>query len=53
MILEPIVIVAFALGIDFVFGDPKNKYNPTAWIGTLIAKLTPLAKNQNMYVEKL
>ncbi len=53
MILEPIVIVAFALGIDFVFGDPKNKYHPTAWIGTLIAKLTPLAKNQNMYVEKL
>ena len=53
MILEPIVIIAFALGIDFVFGDPKNRYHPTAWIGTLIAKLTPLAKNQNMYVEKL
>ena len=53
MILEPIVIIAFALGIDFVFGDPKNRYHPTAWIGTLIAKLTPLAKNQNTYVEKL
>jgi len=53
MILESIVIVAFALGIDFVFGDPKNRYHPTAWIGTLIAKLTPLAKNQNTYVEKL
>ena len=53
MILESIVIIAFALGIDFVFGDPKNRYHPTAWIGTLIAKLTPLAKNQNTYVEKL
>jgi len=53
MILESIVIVAFALGIDFVFGDPKTRYHPTAWIGTLIAKLTPLAKNQNAYVEKL
>lgn len=53
MILEPIVIIAFALGIDFVFGDPKNRYHPTAWIGTLIAKLIPLAKNQNTYVEKL
>ncbi len=53
MILESIVIVAFALGIDFVFGDPKTRYHPTAWIGTLIAKLTPLAKNQNTYVEKL
>jgi len=53
MILESIVIVGFALGIDFVFGDPKNRYHPTAWIGTLIAKLTPLAKNQNTYIEKL
>jgi len=53
MILESIVVVAFALGIDFVFGDPKTRYHPTAWIGTLIAKLTSLAKNQNTYVEKL
>ena len=53
MILESIVIIAFALGLDFVFGDPKSKYHPTAWIGTLIAKLTPLAKNQSAYVEKL
>ncbi len=53
MIIESIVIIAFALGLDFAFGDPKSRYHPTAWIGTLIAKLTPLAKNQNEYVEKL
>ncbi len=53
MILESIIIIAFALGIDFAFGDPKNKYHPTAWIGTLIAKLIPLARNKNRYVEKL
>ncbi|MFQ5781981.1 MAG: cobalamin biosynthesis protein [Nitrosopumilus sp.] len=53
MILESILIVVFALGLDFIFGDPKNKYHPTAWIGTLIAKLTPLAKNQNINIEKL
>lgn len=52
MIIESIVIIAFALGLDFVFGDPKSKYHPTAWIGTLIAELTPLAKNQSAYVEK-
>ncbi len=46
------MIFAVALGLDFVFGDPKNKYHPTVWIGTLIAKLTPLAKNQNAYIEK-
>ena len=53
MIVESILIVAFALLLDLSFGDPKNRYHPTAWIGILIAKLTPLAKNQNMYVEKL
>ncbi len=53
MILESILIVAFALGLDFAFGDPKNKFHPTAWIGTLIAKLTPLTRNYNEIVEKL
>ncbi len=53
MILESTVIVAFALGLDFAFGDPKSRYHPTAWIGTLIANLTPLAKNHNAYAEKL
>lgn len=53
MILESIIIVAFALGLDFTFGDPKNKYHPTAWIGTLLANLTPLAKNHNANLEKL
>ena len=53
MIIESILIIAFALGLDFTFGDPKSKYHPTAWIGTLIAKLTPLAQNQNTSVEKL
>ena len=53
MILESITIVTFALVLDFVFGDPRSKYHPTAWTGTLIAKLTPLAKNQNDNVEKV
>ncbi|MFQ5476542.1 MAG: cobalamin biosynthesis protein [Nitrosopumilus sp.] len=53
MIIESTVIIVFALGLDFVLGDPKSRYHPTAWIGTLIAKLTPLAKNQNAYAEKL
>ena len=53
MILESIVIIAFALAMDFAFGDPKSRYHPTAWIGTLIASLIPFAKNQNAYVEKL
>ena len=47
MILESVIIVGFALLLDFAAGDPKNKYHPTAWIGKLIAKLTPLAKNNS------
>ena len=53
MILETLVIIGFALGLDFVFGDPKNRYHPTAWIGSIIAKITPLTKNENPILEKL
>lgn len=53
MILESIIIVGFALLIDFVFGDPKNRYHPTAWIGALIAKLTPLGQNPNQKFERI
>ncbi len=44
MIIESILIIAFALGLDIAVGDPKNKYHPTSWIGRLIAKFTPFAK---------
>ena len=47
MILESVIIVGFALLLDFAAGDPKNKYHPTAWIGKLIAKLAPFAKNNS------
>jgi adenosylcobinamide-phosphate synthase len=45
MILEGIIVVAFALLLDFLVGDPKTKYHPTAWMGKLIASLVPFAKN--------
>jgi len=45
VIIESILIVAFALVLDFGLGDPKNRYHPTAWIGKLIAVLVPFAKN--------
>jgi adenosylcobinamide-phosphate synthase len=53
MIFESISIIGFAILIDLIFGDPKNRYHPTAWIGTLIAKFTPLAKHQNSMFEKI
>lgn len=53
MIFESIAIIVFALLTDLFFGDPKNKFHPTAWIGSLIAKLTLLAKNQNQTIERI
>ncbi len=52
MILEPILIIVFAVLLDLKFADPKNRFHPTAWIGSLIAALTLAAKNQNHLVEK-
>jgi adenosylcobinamide-phosphate synthase len=53
MIVESLSIIVFALFLDFFFGDPKNKYHPTAWIGSLIAKLTPTCKNSSDTLERL
>ncbi len=53
MIFESISVIGFAILIDLIFGDPKNRYHPTAWIGTLIAKFTTLAKHQNPIFEKI
>jgi len=51
MILESVVIVTFALLLDFLVGDPKTKYHPTAWIGKLIASLVPFTKSDSVRKE--
>ena len=53
MILESIAVIGFAILLDLVFGDPRNRYHPTAWIGNLIGIITPRMKNQNNSLEKL
>ena len=53
MIFESILIIGFALFLDMIFGDPKNRYHPTAWIGGFISNLVPLFKNKNSHIEKL
>ena len=52
MILESIIVIGFAIFLDLVFGDPRNKYHPTAWIGEFISNLVPLFKNKNTNLEK-
>ena len=39
--------------MDFAFGDPKNKFHPTAWIGSLIARLAPTACGSSKTAERL
>jgi adenosylcobinamide-phosphate synthase len=51
--LIPISAVILALFFDFLFGDPKNKYHPTVWIGKLIGKFVPNARSTNQFVEKI
>ena len=53
MILIPIIAVILALFLDFFFGDPKNRYHPTVWIGKLIGKFVPYARSTNPLIEKI
>jgi adenosylcobinamide-phosphate synthase len=53
MILVPILIVIGALMLDFTFGDPKNKFHPTAWVGTMIAIFVPFVKSERPTTEKI
>lgn len=46
MIFESLAVIAVALSLDFVFGDPKSRYHPTAWIGNFVARVTTLLKGR-------
>jgi len=52
MILESIIVIGFAILLDLVFGDPKNRYHPTFWIGNLIGIITTRMRNVNQNLEK-
>lgn len=49
----PVLIVVGAILLDLAFGDPRSKYHPTAWVGTLVARLLPFARSQNPTIEKM
>jgi len=52
MILEAILVVFFALILDFILGDPKNRFHPTVLIGKLIEKIVPYTINHSPNSEK-
>jgi adenosylcobinamide-phosphate synthase len=39
-----IVALAGGIGIDWLFGDPPNRYHPIAWLGQLIGYFVPKIK---------
>lgn len=53
MILIPVIAAIFALVLDFSFGDPKNRYHPTVWVGRLMGKFVPYARSINPLIEKI
>ncbi|MDE1861387.1 MAG: cobalamin biosynthesis protein [Thaumarchaeota archaeon] len=52
MILVPVISVLVALALDLSFGDPKNKYHPTAWVGALVGRLAPMARSSDPGLER-
>jgi adenosylcobinamide-phosphate synthase len=52
MIIEAILVVSFALILDFFIGDPKNRIHPTILMGKLIEKIVPYTINHSPKSEK-
>lgn len=44
--LALIVALAAGIGVDWVFGDPPNKYHPVAWLGRLVSYFIPKLKGR-------
>lgn len=53
MLIIPILALILAIAIDCVLGDPRNKYHPTVWVGTLIGKLVPMIRSTKPKLEKV
>jgi adenosylcobinamide-phosphate synthase len=40
-----VLALAAGIGLDYFFGDPRNKYHPVAWIGKVIGAAIPRLKS--------
>ncbi|MDI1496274.1 MAG: cobalamin biosynthesis protein CobD [Cenarchaeum symbiont of Oopsacas minuta] len=45
------LVVAFALTLDMLCGDPPNRYHPTAWVGSIYGRLIPYLETSKMHKE--
>jgi adenosylcobinamide-phosphate synthase len=57
MIYEQLSLLTggLVLGIvlDFMFGDPRNRYHPVSWLGKLIELITPHLKHSGLRVDSI
>lgn len=47
-----ILALAAAIGLDFLLGDPRNRYHPVAWLGKMIGIFVPKLKSRDERAEK-
>lgn len=47
------MILFLALTLDLLFGDPSNRFHPTAWMGNLIRFLLKFRPHKNSFLEFL
>jgi len=51
--VESALILALALVIDSIFGEPPDRFHPTVWLGNTIAFLKPRFRSNNPAKEKI
>ena len=51
--IEAVLIAVLAVMTDLALGDPRSRYHPTAWMGAVIARLAPLARDPSPALERL
>jgi len=52
-VIALIAALAGGIGIDYVFGDPPNRYHPVAWLGRIIGFVVPRLKARRAASEKI
>jgi len=52
-LIDSVIILLFALLIDFIFGEVPDRAHPTVWMGKVISFLKPRIRDVNPVDEKL
>ena len=54
MLLESVLLAfAIAICVDFTLGDPRNRFHPVAWLGSVIQYFTPKLKHDGSEIHSI